>query len=710
MGDQDPKLTTNETNGTNGDPTATLLNLLGNLLADSATNPAAAGNLLESILHRLTAVNDPLTRAAMSLKLINASALERRPQTMRIPPFGSAYVTDLTQLLKPEQSFDSKGGFKLKTSGVKAPGLFSPALIIPVASTGSNREQDPATANTQPTGEVPTLEYAIMNRTRGMDVTVKPTNRALVELSAAARRFRFETLSHSLSENVFSQICLGLIIKDMWNNNKTDPGGQTLEIPHLDQDRITIEDMFHSLSPDGRQSLQIVAPLLRRWLRMLEVSATAPIALAEGDPFGSDIMSDVSVLELHSDLKKAQKYRSVPLTRDSIRLSRHPLRKYLHYIKPRNIQNWEALIDNPDLLQEAPKQLRELAKIRTVMVMAPTGAGKSTLSDQIVQDRQRLLGENDPNATTRLLYLGSKAIIGISGEMALEEVSADSPFNLLISAIDRAQDPLQRDSAHSLILMEMPPTIRIGMEPNSRTLKGKTINEIAANVANPAHIALRLIHNQTPLHTIQEHDPSVATVSTIALSRLKKGNVEGIVLPMRRTSQSMELISNLENLQKGNSAYTQTRWSREQSLERLYEIFNCLSPDLKTLWWMGTIGDTQVIPISREFQGELTENDTYNDSLAALYYLLSLHNLRIINLLPDKMIFSKNVGQFLEDGTLSYRKLAQKIPPQHPVAVLIEAANHMHDNLHGSATTDASQFLYGLAISLYSLYPDSVNN
>lgn len=691
----DPKLTNPEGNGNQQE---TLIALIGDLLAEQAS-PAAYNKLLE-LLGGLAAPLSPFRHEA-------DSSTREDMRLSRHPRFRSAQASILLEQVYPKKRNFS--GFGIPISGNSSTGLLAPGLPITPSIIHEN-VQDLTLDSMTPSRDsvhidgVPSLPKAILDKRHGFDATVKPTNKGLVEISLTSFKYLRELLALPLSDRALVGIMTPLVVRDFWNNFKSDPGGQTMPLPQITATGLDIFNILSPLSPKGAREITRILPHFRKWLRLIHTQATAGLTLLEGDPFSGNLDFDPSIQELATDLSNMRRlqpsFDQIPLLRDSVLdCKRHPLKKYAYAMKPWNSDDWMRLIEQPELLSLASSELKEMRSYRTVMIAAGTGAGKSTLAKRIVADRRLLLGENDPGSRERFLGIGN-AIVGVSSAgREVEPFKADSPLELLFSAIDRSVEQSSGTPDNTLILMEIPPAVLLGMPSGETRRKNMSRQEIAQMTCYPPHIAMRLMRNGTNAEDLFSHDPEVATISSIALSRIAAGNIEGIALPMRRNNETMDIITKLSQLRPDGSEI----WSAESTLSHLRAVYMALPADIKSLWWMSSIADAPLVPIVREFPGELTRDDMYNNDLGAVHYLLSLHNLGIFDLHADSNVFPKEIGKFLPDGKINLRKLALKTPQESPLRALITIADHLKDNLHGSGITNTSQFLYGLALSLHSL-------
>jgi hypothetical protein len=691
----DPQPTNPEQNG--GSPEA-LLQLISSLLAQQGS-PEAYNRLMQL----LGGLGTPLL---LNPREAESSAREDM-RLSRYPKFRSAQAGILLEQVYPSKP--NLSGFGIPISGNSRTGLLAPGL--PITPTGIHENVQDLTLDSMSNSRdsvhingVPSLPKAILDRRHGFDATVKPTNKGLVEISLESFKYLRELLALPLSDRALVSILTPLLVRDFWNNNKSDPGGNIMALPEISQGEVDITNLLGNLTPRGSREVVRILPHFRRWLRLIQTQATAGLALMEGDPFSGNMDFDPTIQELAVDLSTMRRlkptFEHIPLLRDSVMESRkHPLKKYAHAMKSWNTLDWERLIDQPELLSQASSELKKLRSFKTVMIAAGTGAGKSTLANRMIADRRLLLGENDPGSRERFLGIGN-AVIGISSAgRGIEAFKADSPFELLFSAIDRSLEQPSGTPDNTLILMEIPPTVSLGMPEGEARRKNMSRQEIAQMTCYPPHIAMRLMRNGTQAEDLFSHDPGIATISSIALSRIAAGNIEGIALPMRRNNGTMDTIARLSRLQPDGSDV----WSAESTLSYIRDVYSALPADIKALWWMSSITDAPLVPIVREFPGELTRDDMYNNDLGAVHYLLSLHNLGIFDLHADSNVFPKEIGKFLPDGKINLRKLALKIPQDSPLRVLVTIAGHLKDNLHGSGITNTSQFLYGLALSLHSL-------
>lgn len=625
----------------------------------------------------------------------------------RFPRFRSAQAGILLEQVYPARG--NQTGFGIPISGNSRTGLLAPGLPITPSIIHEN-VQDLTLDSMSPSRDgvhingVPSLPKAILDRRNGFDPTVKPTNKGLVEISLESFKYLRDLLALPLSDRALVSIMTPLLVRDFWNGNKSDPGGNIMELPQIGQSGVEISNLLSHLTPKGSREIVRILPHLRRWLRLIQTQASAGLTLLEGDPFSGNLDFDPTIQELAIDLRAMRRVRSsfeqVPLLRDSVLDSKkHPLRKYAYAMKSWNQPDWQRLIENPELLSRAASELKELRSFRTVMIAAGTGAGKSTLANRMIADRKLLLGENDPGSRERFLGIGN-SIVGVSSAgRAIETFKADSPLEMLFSAIDRSLEQTHGTPDNTLLLMEIPPTVSLGMPYGELRRKNMSRQEIAQMTCYPPHIAMRLMRNGAQAEDLFQHDPDIAVISSIALSRIAAGNIEGIALPMRRNSETTNIIARLSQLQPEEAEV----WSAESTLDQIRAIYSALPADIKALWWMSSIADAPLIPIVREFPGELTRDDMYNNDLGAVHYLLCLHNLGIFDLHADRNVFPKEIGKFLPDGKINLRKLAMRIPQESPLRSIVTIAGHLKDNLHGSGVTNTSQFLYGLALSLHSL-------
>jgi hypothetical protein len=693
----DPKLTTPE--GQNGiDPRETLIALIGDLLAQQAS-PEAYGKLKDALREL-----DPALFSGQG----NTALPEREGlKISRFPRFKSAQANILMEQAYPLRA--EQPVFGIRVSGNIESGLLSPALPITPSTARQDLQEkmldsmSPSRDSVQIDG-IPSLPKAILDRFKGLDPTIKPLNKALVEISLGSFRYLKELLSLDLSDRAFLSIITPLVLRDFWNGNKTDPGGQTLTLPRLSETSLDISNLLGDLSPKGLREAARILPPLRKWLRLVQTQATAGLTLLEGDPFSGNLASDPSIVELSKALQAMQRsqgrFAHIPLSRDQvINARKHPLRKYAYAMKSWNSEDWTNLVEHPELIADAALELKELRKFRTVIIAAGTGAGKSTLAQKITDDRRLLLGENAPGMGDRFLGIGSTVIGLHRAGRNLESFKADSPFDVLFSAIERSQQPNSGTPDDTLVLMEIPPAVKLGLPPGESRNRSMSRQEISQMVCFPAHIGTRLLRNGASAEDLCDHDPEIAVTSSIGLSRIAGGNIEAVVVPMRQTQENLEIISKLSQIQPDRSEV----WSAESTLSQLRAVFNALPADLRNIWWMSSITDAPLVPMVREFPGELTRDDMYNSDIGAIHYLLSLHNVGVLDLHADSNIFPREIGKFLPDGKINLRKLAMKIPQDSPLRSLITIADHLHDGLHGSGLTNTSQFLYGLALSLFTL-------
>jgi len=218
----DPQPTNPEQNG--GSQEA-LIHLISNLLAEQASPEAY--NLLVQLLGGLGSTLLP--------REVESSARDDM-RLSRFPRFKSAQAGILLEQVYPARG--NQTGFGIPISGNSRTGLLAPGLPITPSPIHEN-VQDLTLDSMSPSRDsvhingVPSLPKAILDRRHGFDSTVKPTNKGLVEISLESFKYLRDLLALPLSDRAFVSIMTPLLVRDFWNGNKSDPGGNIMELPQI---------------------------------------------------------------------------------------------------------------------------------------------------------------------------------------------------------------------------------------------------------------------------------------------------------------------------------------------------------------------------------------------------------------------------------------------------------------------------------------------
>jgi len=98
-----------------------------------------------------------------------------------------------------------------------------------------------------------------------------------------------------LSDRAFVSIMTPLLVRDFWNGNKSDPGGNIMELPQIGPSGVEISNLLGHLTPKGSREIVRILPHFRRWLRLIQTQASAGLTLLEGDPFSGNLYFDPTI-------------------------------------------------------------------------------------------------------------------------------------------------------------------------------------------------------------------------------------------------------------------------------------------------------------------------------------------------------------------------------------------------------------------------------